>query len=86
MFLRRFFFIRLSGLRCGSDLYLCFTFYSKVQLFLVSGYFGVEDSSFLTKGIFCFLKGTKLVPVEIELVPEFGSLPSPRLPSPSGVD
>jgi len=30
------------------------------------------------KEIFSFLKGTDLVPVEMELVPEFGSLPSPR--------
>ena len=48
-----------------------------MQLFLVSGFFGFEDSSFLMKGIFFFLTGTKLVPVEIEVVPGFGSLPSP---------
>ena len=30
------------------------------------------------KGIFNFLTGTILVPVEIESVPRFGLLPSPR--------
>ena len=46
---------------------------------LVSEYVGVGNSSFLTKMILFFLTGTILVPVEIELVPRFGLLPSPRL-------
>ena len=34
----------------------------ELQLFLVSGHFGVWDLSFLIKGIFSFLIGTNLVP------------------------
>jgi len=65
-----------DGPRFCSVLYLISTFFV-LQLFLVSGYFGVENSSFLMKGIFFFLKGTNLVPMGIELVPGLGPLPSP---------
>jgi hypothetical protein len=40
--------------------------------------FGNGDSIFLMKGILFFLTDTILVPVEIELIPGFGSLPSPH--------
>jgi len=63
-----------------SEVWLRFVFYFvffALQLFLVSGYFVVEDSSFSMKGFFFFVKGTNLVPVEIELVPGFCSLLSP---------
>ena len=50
------------------------------QLFLVFGYVGVDNSSFLMKGmLFYFLTGAILVPVEIELVLRFGLLPSPHV-------
>jgi len=67
----------------GPRFFLRFAFFLffSCQLFLVSGYVGVEDSSFLMKGNFFFLTGTHLVPVEIELVPGFVLLPSP----PSGL-
>ena len=55
-----------------------YIWFFECQLFLVSGYVGVGNSSFLMKGIFYFLTGTILVPVEIELVPRFGLLASPR--------
>jgi len=48
------------------------------HLYLVSGYFGVKDSSFLMKELFFFPKGTSLVPMGTELVPGLGSLPSPQ--------
>jgi len=53
--------------------------YLGMSTILVSEYVGVGNSSFLTKMILFFLTGTILVPVEIELVPRFGLLPSPRL-------
>jgi len=56
---------------------ICVSLFAQ-QLFLVSGYFGVEDLSFFVKEIFSFLKDTHLVPVEMELVPEFGSPPISR--------
>jgi len=47
---------------------------SNISLFWICW---VGNSSFLIKGIFCFLTGAILVPVKIELVPRFG-LPSTR--------
>jgi len=74
------FLIERNGPRFFFEVCIYFLF-SACQLFLVSGYVGVEDSSFLMKGTFSFLTGTLLVPVEIELVPGFDLLSSP----PSGL-
>jgi len=48
------------------------------QLFLVAGYVGIGDSLSLMEGIFFFLTDTNLVPVEIELLPDFGLSPFPQ--------
>jgi len=53
-----------------------FSIFFAFQLFFFSGYVGVEDLSFLMKGIFFFLTGEVLVPVDIELVQGFGLPPS----------
>jgi len=47
--------------------------------FLFLDFLGVDDSSIFMKRIFLFLNGSNLVPLEIELLPGFGLLPSPRL-------
>ena len=45
--------------------------------FLFLDFLGVDDSSIFMKRIFLFLNGSNLVPLEIELLPGFGLLPSP---------
>jgi len=71
------FLIKLNGSRFFFRFVFVFNFF-ECQLFLVFGYVGVDNSSFLMKGmLFYFLTGAILVPVEIELVPRFGLLPSP---------
>jgi len=71
---RMYFSIRLNCRRFGSVIY--FLFFARSLSFL--DILGVEDSSFLMKGIFFFLRGTNLASLEIELVQGFwfASIPS----------
>ena len=68
--------IELNELRFGLDLYM----YIYICIFSASAISRVWR--FLGRGLIIFdeknLTGTKLVPVEIELIPGFVSLPSPE--------
>ena len=60
-FVLRHFLIKLNGPRFFFQVCI-YLLFSAGQLFLVSGYVGFEDSSFLMKGTFFLLTGTFLLP------------------------